>query len=433
MTNSDFCEMFRVERPLKTRKEDKMDTLQNFLDGIIEPWKGIRRWQGRPDAKFENDLMHSWKTVMQAFTLLAVERELSGKTKNLELPILTLALIHDISEACLGGDVIIPIKKDSRLAGVIDEIEGEEFDRYISELPLQSADFLKATNHIQGKRDLIEGRFFEMVELIGYASFALAELATRKSAENTAEFLHVLRDKHPRLSELMKEFKSAEALYGHFVQFAEIGGELYGWNLEYLLRKIIDSWETTMAWPGMMVTETVLERTMKTALLSAIMVPLEVNMRKGKRKKTQLNGFDVLACSVISNIAKSKIGVLPFKLKAHPNFPMDKSREIETENFSAAIKELPKPASALMERIFRIKSDSGTLEGRFFSAIKNYSYLLFALAEYKRGKEQFLDVLKRCYPVFVESSEGFECFDAFSSHQPLLYEIKSIIDGKSRL
>jgi 5'-deoxynucleotidase YfbR-like HD superfamily hydrolase len=412
-----------------------METLETFLAGIIEPWKGIRRWQGRPDAKFENDLMHSWKTVMQALVLLAIEREISGKTKNYELCILTLALIHDISEACLGGDVIAPIKKDSRLAGVIDVIEAEEFDRYISELPPQSADFLKAINHLQGKKELAEGRFFEMVELIGYASFALAEIAAKKSANNTAEFLYILNDKHPRLKELMQEFRSVEALYGGFIPFVDAGGdgELGTWNLEYLLRGIIDTWETTMAWPGMMVTETVLERTMKTALLAAILVPLEINLRKGKRKKTQLKGFDVLACSVIFNIAKSKTGVLPFKLKVHPSFPREKAREIETEKFSESVKEFPEQARILMERIFCIKSDVGTLEGRFFSAIKNYSYLLFALAEYKRDNAQFLDVLKRCYPVFVEHSEGFECFDAFSSHQSFLYEIKSIIDGKSRL
>lgn len=410
-----------------------METLNTFLDGIIVPWKGIRRWQGKPDAKFENDLMHSWKTVMQALILLAIERELSGKIKGMELQILTLALIHDISEACIGGDVIAPIKKDPRLDGVVDVIEAEEFDRYISELPLQSAEFLKAINHLQGRKDLVEGRFFEMVELIGYSSFALAEIAAKKSAENTTEFLDVLKDKHSRLSELIKEFRSAEVLYGKFVPFVENGGEVVGWNLEHLLRKIIDIWETTMAWPGMMVTETVLERTMKTTFLSAILIPLEIGLRKDKREKAQLNGFDALACSVIFNIAKSKTGVLPFKLKSHPNFPREKAREIESEKFAEVIEEFPGNVARYFEKIFCIESDIGSLEGRFFSAIKSYSYLIFAFSEYKHGRAQFLDVLKRCYLIFMEHSEGFECFDMFSSHRPFLYEIKSIIDGKSRL
>lgn len=411
-----------------------METLDTFLNAIIGPWKSIRRWQGKPDVKLENDLMHSWKTAMQAFVLLTIERELSKKINDLELQILVLALIHDISEACLGGDVIAPIKNDPRLGGSVDLVEAELFDQFVSELPCQSAEFLRATNHLQGRCDLIEGRFFEMVELIGYSSFALAEIAAQKSAKNTEAFVAVLNNKHPRLIELMEEFKSVELIYGQFIPSVESGGVIMADNnLEHPLRKIIDAWDATMAWPGILVNETVLERVMKTALLSAIFIPLEVSIRKGKRQKAQLNGFDALACSIIYNIDKSMIGVLPFKLKSHPKFSYEGWYKIEAEKFSEAIADFPEPIKKSMQRIFRIRRNTKMLEGRLFSAIRHYSYLLFALAEYERGKTQFADVLRRCYPIFIECSKGFKCFDYFSSHQPLLYRIKSIIDGAPRL
>ncbi len=405
-----------------------MDTLETFFREIIEPWKRIRRWQGRVDADYENDLMHSWKTAMQALVFLALEREKTPR--NDELEILTLALIHDISEACIGGDIAFPIKHDPRVQGIIDKIELEEFDKRFSRLPEAAADFLKNVNHIQGNMESEAGRLFAAMEMYGYVSFALAEVSQKKTETNAFQFREVLANSHARSKEPCAEFVSFNKLYGPFISAIESGSAANAWNLEIPLRDIIKAWESSRAWPEFLSTETVLDRTMKTALLAAVLIPIELKNRE-KKGLEPFSGLNVLVWSLVSNIAKSKVGVLPYRLKAHPSFPHEGVRAIEQEYFQKIMADFPEPARELMTACFWLEHDGGSVGGRFAKVIKMFSYLLFALYEYRQGRPEYAEVLKNCYSFLKAQRDEFSSFRMF--FEPVRHEVANIVAGKTKM
>ncbi|MEA3272889.1 MAG: YfbR-like 5'-deoxynucleotidase, partial [Patescibacteria group bacterium] len=405
-----------------------METIEGFFRNIIISWRRIRRWQGRNEAEFEDDLMHSFKTAMQTLLVLALEENEEIKSKRLEL--LILALNHDISEACVGGDIIAPIKKDPRMLGIIDEIEAEEFDKYFSVLPSSAFNYLKAVNRIQGDKEKVAGRFFQAIEYFGYSMFSLAEAASEKSPENTRQFRKVLINHHEKFLKLCDEFPSFKLLYGPFIPQVVSNEAVDAWNFEISLRRIIGAWESSRAWPEFSTEETVLDRTMKTAMLASILLPIETEIRKEKGEK-ELDGFKILSCALVHNIAKSFVGVLSYRLKTHPKFPHRAAREIEREYFLKIIDKFPAPAKALMIESFDLEHDSGSQEGRFFDAIKVFSYATFALYEYEHGNEQYKEILMNCYPRLMEHSGEFKSFDMFFI--PIRHRIESIVEERPRL
>ncbi|NQU83421.1 MAG: HD domain-containing protein [Parcubacteria group bacterium] len=400
-------------------------TIEDFLSDIISSWRGIRRWQGKPNAEYEDDLMHSFKTAIQALVVLSLEENEEIKQQKLE--ILTLALNHDVSEACLGGDVIKPIKK--RLGEVVDQIEAEEFDRRFSLLPPVAAKFLKTVNHLQGNFDVTAGRFFDAIEYLGYTMFALLEVEEEKSKENSRQFKNdVLKNSHKHLVERCEEFESFKILYE---PFAEPYSDKEPWNIEQPLRQIINAWESSRAWPEFPSTETVLGRTMKTAMLASILIPIEMEKRKRRKEEERIDGFIVLSAALVHNFAKSTVGVLPHRLKTHPKFERQVAREIEREYFLKIIDEFPESARELMTQAFDLEHNTESLEGKFFEAIKLLSYATFALHEYSRGNEQYEEVLSNCLPKLLEYNGEFKSFDMFFNL--IKPRVESIVEGKSRI
>lgn len=409
-----------------------MRTVEHFLRGIIVSWRRIPRWRGKPEADKEDDLMHSFKTAIQTIMILAMEND-EEITRN-RLEILTLSLLHDVSEACIGCDVIFPIKNDPRLRGIIDKIEAEEFDRRFSELPPSAAKFLKEVNRFQGNEGLMIGRFFKAIEILGYASFALAEITAKKSSENDAQFMDVLKLKHDKFLELINEFPSFGTFYNPFIPLIESLGmaEISGWNVEIPLRRLIASWESLCAWPGLPSYETVLERTMKTAMLASILIPIEIEKRRRKKAEERLDFFIVLVAALIHNFAKSTAGVLSDQLKTNPTFNREVAREIEREYFLKIINEFPEPVKKMMIRAFDLEHDRESTEGRFFDAIKVLSYATFALYEYEGGGGQdYRDVLANCLPKLLQYNGEFKSFDMFFN--PIKHRIEGIVEGKSRI
>lgn len=406
-----------------------MRTPENILKYIIDTWKGFKRWQKHAYASYENDIMHSWKTAMQALVALALER--NGKRRSDEFEILTLALVHDISEAIIGGDVPYPIKRDPRMEGMIDEIEAEEVDKVFSELPPMAEKFLKEVNHLQGNKEIVAGRFFEAVEFFGYASFALAEICANRGTAHAKEMHEVIILKHKRFLELTKEFKSFAILYEPFLPYVESPDATDEvWNLEMPLRRIVEVWRNARAWSGFDTEETVLERIMKIALLAAIMLPIEIRSRESRRKK-KLDGFNILSCCLVHDIPKSSTGALPYRLKTNPKFKREKFREIEQEHMQKILAEFPEKAKIAILSSAELEHDKSTAEGRFFVVIKNFSHLLFAFHEYKNGKYQYAEVLKNCYPILAEYGEEFVSFETFFA--PIRHEVISIVEGKSQI
>lgn len=404
----------------------RIRTAEDFLRGIIDVWLEIQRWPMQPDSSYENDLMHSFKTALQVFTALSLEKNEEIINKKLEL--LTLGLLHDVSEACIGGDIAKPQKDDPRLCGVIDEIEKEEFDERFNRKnsPTSVTNFLKKNNHIQGRKDLVEGRFFDGIENLGYLTFALQDIASNISSKNNKDFQEVIKNRKIVLLETVKEFSSIDILCSLLFPKLEHGP----WNIEETLRGIIKAWHKS-AWPGYPTKETVLERTMKTAILASMLIPREIEKRKGKNQDEQINGFMVLSCALVHNFAKVIMGVWPYRMKTHRNFNIEVVREIEHEKFLEVIKDFPEATRFLMTEAFNIDHNEENINGRFFASIKFLSYSLFALYEYQKGNLEFKDVLVNCLPQLLKYEGEFKSFAEF--FVPAKHIIEQIVDGESRI
>lgn len=429
-----------------------VETIEDFLRYIFDTWMEIRRWKGKPEADYEDVLMHSWKTAMLAHTAISLENNENIIKNNLSISILSLN--HDASEACVGCDVIYPVKKRLK---TIDRIEAGAFDRYFSALPEEAARYLKMVNRLQNNEREPVGRFFEAIEMLGYITFALVEVSSGKSLENNKQFIEVLLLKHERLMELSEEFTAIRILYEPFIPFLEFvrkinqnkvysflrktvsytplssffdfRNRLKVWNIEDSLRKIIVGWKDSRAWPGLQCPETVLERSMKTAVLASILIPIE--MQKRKYGSENLDGFLVLTAALVHNVPKSAIGVLSHTLKTDAEFNREVAREVEDESFLEIIKEFPEPARRSMIYAADLEYNTESVEGRFFDAIKILSYASFALYEYEHGNSKFREVLVNCYPRLVGHRGEFESFDMFYSL--IAPRVETIVTGRSKI
>lgn len=399
-------------------------TIEDFLRDIIGSWRGIRRWQGKSDATYEDDLMHSFKTAMQALLVLSLEDNEEARKQKLQ--ILILAIHHDVSEACLGGDVIFPIKK--RLCGIVDKIEAEEYVKRIDELPLASAEFLKSVNKIMGDKESVAGRFFAGIEHLGYLLFSSAEIYLGKSNGNREQFREVLRRHKPQFLLYCDEFQSFNGFYDLSDPY---GHKIDDWSVEIFCREIITAWEKTRAWPEYLSNETLLERTMKIIMLASILIPIEMNARKENKSGAEIDYFLVLAATLVYNLTKSRVGVLPHRLKYNPEFDRSAAREIEKEYFLEMIKNFPEKTKIFLTRAFNIKNDSETIEGRFFNAIKILSYAAFALREYENGFAQYKEVLENCLKKIKKLNSEFKSFDTF--YLLLKHRVENIVEGSSKI
>lgn len=399
-------------------------TIEDFLRDIIGSWRGIRRWQGKSDVTYEDDLMHSFKTAMQALFVLSLEKNEEVQRQKLE--ILTLAIHHDVSEACLGGDVIFPIKK--RLCGIVDKIEAEEYAKRINELPAASAEFLKSVNKIMGNKESVAGRYFDAIEHLGYLSFASLEIYLGKSNGNREQFREVLRRHKPQFLQYCGEFSSLNNFYDLSDPY---GHKIDDWSVEIFCREIITAWEKTRAWPEYLSNETLLERSMKTIMLASILIPTEIKIRKENKNEEKIDYFLVLAAALIYNLTKSRVGVLPHRLKYNPEFDRSAAREIEKEFFLEMIKNFPEETKVLMIRAFDIKNDTETVEGRFFNAIRILGYVAFALREYESGFAQYREVLGNCLIKIKKMDGEFKSFDTF--YLLLKHRVENIVEGTSKI
>lgn len=374
----------------------KYEDLMRFMVA----WQNIRRWRGRPRPKREDVLMHTFKECMNAIYALSLEKN-NGQPVN-ELKVLTAKLFHDIGEGLLGCDIPFDIKNDSRLGGIFEEIENDERRSFLNQFPREAKNFLKSSLKLLTDKRSIEGKLCDAIEYYGYITFALAEINTEgKGDENKRDFNEVFTAHRDNLFKYEREFE--------FVRILKKTTEarIIKWLPEFSLRDILDIWTDRhlgRAWPDLETDENLLERTMKTAFLAAFLIPQE--LASGKK----MNGYKILATSIVHKLDKVTFPVLSPRLRKNKKLRKYERaiRQIQKDHMLRQIENYPPETKGAITQAYLMERDRDSVEGRFFDAIKNLSYVLFAYHEYIMGKKEFYQVLDNCDSDLTTYSREFK-------------------------
>lgn len=358
-------------------------TLEDFVREIFIAWKRIRRWQGKEGVTYENDLEHSFKTALQTMLFLQLE----GRRPDIDpFELLVLAVLHDIGEGCSGVDIIYTIKNDPRMKGALAKLEEKDFDAKFNELPPEAKSALISIYHLQDSRETPAGRFFAIVEQMGYAFFSHEEISRRDlSAATVLGFTRVLE-------RVRRDIKPLPDSFGPLKDFCAPLDDpemkkVAEYSPEPVSRRIIAGWKSIKAWPEFASDEDLLERVMKNALIGCMMLTIE------RQKRPELDGYKVLAALLVRNLSKVTYPIWPWRMKHDPDFPDRANEEIEREHFMAAVHDFPEDLRQFLADCLDLRSDDSSAEGEIYKAIKLFGYGLFALYEFERGHREYAEVL----------------------------------------
>ena len=378
-------------------------TLEDFVREIFIAWKRIRRWQGKEGVSYENDLEHSFKTAFQTMLFLEIE----GRRADINpFEILVLAVLHDIGEGCSGIDIVYPIKNDPRMKGALVKLEEKDFDVKFNELPAEVKSALISIYHLQDSRETPAGKFFAIVEQMGYAFFSHEEINRRDlPPETMMGFMQVLE-------RTQRDIKPLPDYFGRLRDFCAPLGEpgmkrVAEYTPEPAIRRIIAGWKSVKAWPEFESDEDLLERVMKNVLIGCIMLMIEV------KKQPSLDPYRVLSAHLVRNLSKVSYPVWPWRMKHDPDFPEAGNEELEREHFTAAVAEFPEEMRSFLDGCFDLRRAGGSFEGEIYKAIKLFSYGLFALYEFERGHREYAEVLynvSRAIDPLAEKMESLKVF-----------------------
>ena len=198
------------------------ESLRKILSETPDMLSQVHRWShysSVPRGDRENVLEHTFRAVMLTAAMLAIEEEQGNLLRKLDGERLLLtALIHDIGEGSI-GDVLFAVRQDSRIKDALNEIENEKVNELIKSLPLPVRDRFLNAYQVLGE-DSTEGRFFNAVERIGYAYYAIEQYRDH----GRKDFIQVLQRQHPMILDLEQEFVSLKVLYDEYREYVD--GEL---------------------------------------------------------------------------------------------------------------------------------------------------------------------------------------------------------------
>lgn len=378
-------------------------TLEDFTREIFIAWKRILRWQGKEGVSFENDLEHSFKTALQTMLFLEIE----GRRDDIDpFEILVLAVLHDVGEGCSGVDIAYPIKNDPRMRGSLAKLEEKDFDAKFNELPVEVKSALISIYHLQDSRETPAGRFFAIVEQMGYAFFSHEEIGRRDLPSSTVlSFTRVL-------DRTRRDIKPLPDYFGKLKDFCAPlddpeSKKVAEFTPESNIRRIIAAWKSVKAWPEFQVEEDLLERVMKNVFLGCIMLIAEKNAGR------QFDAYRVLSALLVRNISKTTYPVWPWRMKHDPDFPDAGNNELEREHFLKNIAEFPESMREFMTQCFDLKKDTESVEGKLYRAIRLLGYGLFALYEFERGHREYGEVLYNVVRSIDGYTDDFACLKLF--------------------
>jgi hypothetical protein len=317
-----------------------------------------------------------------------------------------LAVLHDVGEGCSGVDVAYPIKNDPRMKGALAKLEEKDFDAKFNELPIEVKSALIRIYHLQDSHETPAGRFFAIVEQMGYAFFSHEEIARRDLPSSTVlSFTRVL-------DRTRRDIKPLPDYFGKLKDFCaplddQEGKRVAEFTPEPTVRRIIASWKSVKAWPEFQVEEDLLERVMKNVFLGCIMLIAEKNAGR------DFDAYKILSALLVRNISKATYPVWPWRMKHDPDFPDAGNDELEREHFLKNIAEFPEAVREFMSQCFDLKKDTESAEGKLYKIIRLLGYGLFALYEFERGHREYGEVLYNVVRTVDGHTDDFACLKLF--------------------
>lgn len=382
-----------------------MQTYEDLLRKFIIPWQNIRRWRGKPRPKHENVLMHTFKECMNTLYALSLEKDSAHQPDHLK--VLVAKLFHDIGEGLLGCDIPFPIKTDKRLDGVFEEIEEDDRMLFLNQLGPETKKYLTSALKLLSDKRTIEGRICDAIEIYGYITFAIAEIKTEgKGNPNVIGSYHVLMEHGDKMTrhqkfQFVKNLKEISARLDKSYFTPDV------WLPEITLRRVLDSWTDSRlgrAWPDLETNENLLERTMKTAFLAAFLIPQEIAFGK------KMDGYKILCTALVHKLDKISFPVLAPRMRQNKKLRKYERafRQLQKEHLLPLLNEYPAETKDIILNAYALERDHESAEGRYFDAIKNLSYVLFAYYEWSRGKTEFRQVFENCDADLMEYCKEFK-------------------------
>lgn len=186
-----------------------------FLSSAPDMLRKVRRWThypSLPEAERETVETHSLVSVWLAGAMLAIERK-SGRHQLNDARILLAASVHDLGEGHM-GDVAYAVKNHPLVREGLRKLEYEIVFDLLKVLPDTIKDVFLDAYAVEGERESLDGRFFNVIERIGYVYYAYSQVKLGRM-----EFLDVLERHHDPLLALSTEFESVRVLYEPFQKF----------------------------------------------------------------------------------------------------------------------------------------------------------------------------------------------------------------------
>jgi len=195
---------------VKNTNKKAYPLLQDWLQFPGVMMSKTKRWgHFKPQTQKQTVLRHTLEQILT--TILALAIEWANDNKFSPLYFLTAATTHDFGERGKYDDDYIT-KNGANKAKIIAR-ERNRVYKFFERLPLPEPEkscivsFLKNTYELQYQSDK-DGRFFNILEKLGYFSFALKQYrAGRKN------FKKVIRSHHQELLKACKKYKSIKILY----------------------------------------------------------------------------------------------------------------------------------------------------------------------------------------------------------------------------
>ena len=190
--------------------------IEHFLNNSIKGLEDIIRW--KPYIKMgiskENDLQHSFSTVLLAILVLEILEEDPPLIKYNKYEILACSALHDLGEINVGDTLY----KYKTLESISNELES--YNQQINCFPeylkvklfrLYTMQLINFNEVNFESSDLGNAIIFNFIERLGYLLFAMREY--KKSKNNIVLLIQVIRNQLEQIKETLKILEACRKIF----------------------------------------------------------------------------------------------------------------------------------------------------------------------------------------------------------------------------
>ncbi|MBU1348671.1 HD domain-containing protein [Patescibacteria group bacterium] len=152
--------------------------------------------------------------------------------------------------------------------------------------------------------------------------------------------------------------------------------------------------------------ETVETHSLISVWLASAMLAIE------RHEKThKLNEARILLAAALHDVGEGRMGDIGYAIKNDPRIK-ELLEAIEREYVADFFNGFPPIIRFAFIDAYAVENES-SLDGKFFKAVERVGYILYAVPQVKRGRDQFLQVFVRQHEALVDLSEQFESVRRF--------------------